>query len=133
MEPVISPWVIYWIGIACGECVGWILIAVFGMIGIVFYHIAKCIDGDCDSFIKFQKKAKGLIRTVHIAVIFSILWLVFIPSRETIIAMVVAKNVTYDRVVIALDAGKNFREIFKQDLIDVLTAINESEENKEGK
>lgn len=90
MTPIVSPLIIYLIGI-----IGNIQGALFFAGGIVFlalvFLIVTGLEGEDE---KLLKKAKlSTILLLIITFIFTI-----IPDKTTIISMIVAKNVTYERV-----------------------------------
>ena len=92
MEPVISPWLFYLIDIAKG-------------IKIISLIVSFCV------FIPFAyglgtmviNKEYGNFKISLVILIISLGISIFIPSSDTILKMVVAKNVTYDTVNTAKD------------------------------
>ena len=89
MTPIVSPLMIYFIG-ALGKIEG--TLAFTGVVvffALVFLSAAWFLEKDE----KLLKKAKlSLILLLIISFIFTI-----IPDKKTIITMIVAKNVTYER------------------------------------
>lgn len=100
MNPIISPLTIYLINlmeplhaIFIGACI------VFLALGIL-YGI-DYLDNKDSSTEKYQKQAqKALGRTRRMAVIcvLCMLLVVFVPSKNTIIEMIVAQNITVDNI-----------------------------------
>lgn len=88
MEPVINPWLFYFI-----DVVGTIKI-----IGIIF-AAASIIA----FLISFLEEENGVAPISFIILIISSLIIIFVPSSDTLIKMTIAKNVTYD----AVDAAKD--------------------------
>lgn len=103
MEPVINPWLFYFIEMV--DAFEFLAVAVFVVDAVLFsFGIAKMLvnkehgekDGD---YLEGKKAVKiSIVVTVIVFVI-----IIIVPSSDTIIKMVIAKNVTYD----ALDAAKD--------------------------
>jgi len=126
MEQIISPWFFYWINVVeslgCALCVFALLFAgslVFSTIGFFVNCDETC--GDEDQKKVFKKAIKILIAPFIICLFCSI----FIPSKTTLIQMVVADKLTYKNVEKVLDGGKNIKNEPKQDVMDILNAIGE--------
>lgn len=105
MEPVISPWVFYLIDSASGLKWGALIFGV--IVGFIFIMYGAflldeaCTDEACTK--DEEKYAKKKVKTgIAILVIGFTLFLIM-PSSETVMKMVVAKNVTYDTVNTAKD------------------------------
>lgn len=92
-EPIISPWLIYWIGrldIIQGGCsiVGFVLTGVTIFIGII-----KLVDNDYYSDTANKRHWSSLKKLVCVTLIFNAL-ASFIPTRDEAIAMYVARWIT---------------------------------------
>ena len=100
MEPVISPWVFYLIDVASDLKWG---AFIFGFIvGLIFIMYGSClIDETCTK--DEEKYAKKKVKTGIAILIIGFAFFLIVPSSETVMKMVVAKNVTYD----AVDAAKD--------------------------
>lgn len=103
MEPVINPWLFYLIDIAKGiRAVS--LFASFCVFVPFVYGLGTMVSnkefGDKD---KDYLRGKKLFRTSLVILIISLVIFVFVPSSDTILKMVIAKNVTYDTVDAAKD------------------------------
>lgn len=100
MTPIVSPLMIYLIGI-----IGNIQGALFFAGGIVFLALVfLSVTGFAGEDEKLLKKAKlSTILLLIITFIFTI-----IPDKTTIISMVVAKNVTYERVEKVADKSQEY-------------------------
>lgn len=127
MEPIVSPWFMYLLGIVEG------LLIVFGFLGIAgtaAYIICKvCEIGQRHSYGKededylFLKAiCKRLCWFIPVLVLF-----IFIPSKKTLIGMYVADHVTSDNVEKALIVGKDFKEEIKKDILELIDAIQNDE------
>ena len=100
MEPVISPWVFYLIDNASGLKWGALIFGVIVALIFIMYG-AFLLDEACSK--KEEKSAIKKMKTgIAILIICFTLFLIT-PSSETVMKMVVAKNVTYD----AVDAAKD--------------------------
>ena len=100
MEPVINPWVFYLIDNAGGLKWG---VLIFGIvIGLIFImYGAFLLDEVCNK--DEEKYAKKKVKTGIAILIIGFTLFLIMPSSETVMKMVVAKNVTYD----AVDAAKD--------------------------
>lgn len=100
LTPIVSPLIIYLIGV-----IGNIKGALFFAGGIVFLALVfLSVTGFAGEDEKLLKKAKlSTILLLIITFIFTI-----IPDKKTIISMVVAKNVTYERVEKVADKSQEY-------------------------
>lgn len=123
MTPVINPWVFYAIYVADGiavmaSVVGFVVgIAYLIIKGVSIYRLCEWGEDDED-YIKAKNIAKTFGRIILVAIILS----AFVPGEKTITKMIVAQNVTYERVESATDVVQTVYE----DIMD-LFAEEESE------
>ena len=100
MDYIIDPMWFYWLQIVDSIqelfCVAAIISGVFGLIAVVFY-IASVVDG-CTYEEDSRKWLKGLIKPLAVCFIIAITVAVFIPSKQTLIEMEIAKHATYSNV-----------------------------------
>lgn len=122
MTPVISPWVFYAIHVAEGVSFLTALIAI--IVGIA-YAAVKVISlfnyysgEDDEDYIKNRRISKTIGKVALVAAILG----TFVPGEKTITKMIVAQNVTYERVEAATDVVQTVYE----DIMD-LFAEEESE------
>lgn len=102
MTPVVSPWVFYWIGV-----VDVLKDVAFGLCLLSFIPLT----GSAISFSEGQTNtAKKLGKYGIVCVLVSTLMFTFIPSKETLTKMVLAQNVTYERVEMATDTVRDVYE-----------------------
>ena len=111
MEPVISPWVFYLIDNASGLKWGALIFGV--IVGFIFImYGAFLLDEVCtkdeeeydEVCTKDEEKyAKKKVKTGIAILIIGFTLFLIMPSSETVMKMVVAKNVTYDTVNTAKD------------------------------
>ena len=100
MEPVISPWVFYLIDNASGLKWGALIFGV--IVGFIFImYGAFLLDEACSK--EEEKSAMKKVKTGIAILIIGFTLFLIMPSSETVMKMVVAKNVTYD----AVDAAKD--------------------------
>lgn len=120
MEPIVSPWLIYFISIienlhSFFEAVTFIVMATD-----IIVTMGAFIESD-DAIAVFynreEKKIKPFIKLlIALSIIFPLL-VVFIPSKETIITMYIANMITPDNLNLA-------NEIFKSNLKDYMDIIS---------
>ena len=121
MEPIISPWLVYFISISTS------IKAIFATIAIILLAIAFFII--LNNFIEedsmdrlYDSKTKKLdssFKKLIAFIIFSSILAAFIPTKETIIAMYIANMITPDNLNLA-------NEVFKSNLKDYLDIITNS-------
>lgn len=105
MTPVINPWVFYLMPVC--ENVSFLAWTLFilgaiaaGVIGLIWFIAAPCDDEICENTVRILKK---LIPIVLVIAFIACL----IPSEETITKMLIAQNVTYERVDVVADTVAN--------------------------
>lgn len=121
MEPIISPWLIYFISISTS------IKAVFAIITIVSLAIAFFIilynfieeDSMDRLYDSKTKKLDSSFKKLIAFIIFSLILATFIPTKETILAMYIANMITPDNLNLA-------NEVFKSNLKDYLDIITNS-------
>lgn len=120
MEPIVSPWLIYFVSIienlhSFFEAVTFIVIATD-----IIITMGAFIESD-DAIAVFynckEKKIKPFIKLLITLSIICPLLVIFIPSKETIITMYIANMVTPDNLNLA-------NEIFKSNLKDYMDIIS---------
>ena len=125
MEPIISPWLIYLIGIMSNLRV---IVSIAAALFLLAALIAalSAINGQ-GAIIPKQKRLLKIARRLCCVVVFFAVIIVCIPSTNTCIAMIVANEVTYDRVHTAMDTGPEVVAEIKQDILDLIKAAKEKE------
>jgi len=130
MEPIVSPWFIYLLSLVNTLIVIYAVTATCCFAALLVYYIAlACMQGEYDKSERERwligwKKAK---RYVWILFVISLVSSMLIPSKNTIIAMYVADNITPNNVEKALDVGKDFKEEIKKDIFELIEAIQKDE------
>lgn len=126
MEPIISPWMIYLINLApnTGKMLGIISGACVAISLIALFVRCMCTDDHWETTEQHRRNEK--LRTDCMTIIkyalpigcFSFVIQTFIPSKETMIAMIVANYITPDNL-----HGAN--EVIKSNLQDYINIIVE--------
>lgn len=100
MTPVISPWVFYVMYIADNVILVSTIIFFFALIVCAFGIITAAVDSyDLDEFKRKIKLFKVMLPVLLVSAIVAS----FVPSENTITKMLVAQNVTYERVETVTD------------------------------
>ena len=126
-HPVISPWLIYLISVlyklevACAA-LAIMLVAVLTLGLIIFF-----MDHDFEDFMERWKVFAGMAAACLFFTGVSIL----IPSRNEMYAMILAKEITYERVANILKEGKDLRHQLLEDASFIIQQLRCSPE--EGK
>lgn len=115
MTPVISPWVFYLMSVT--NAVKFIAFALGGFVGLS-WAIMAMFEGSEGNLRGFVKESRVIIAIFMVGIMLGVLT----PSESVITKMVVAQNVTYERVEAATDVVQTVYE----DIMD-LFAEEESE------
>lgn len=104
MTPVISPWIFYLMSVVNKVNV----ICTICLIILVVLLAVKLLDYDCekDSFRPSEERIKSLKQNIKTLAIWTFtcgLITTFVPTQSTITKMIIAQNVTYERVEAASD------------------------------
>ena len=122
MTPIVSPWFFYLMGVTEKA------IPTFGIIGAVIFicvMIVGCFIADpwlWSNDEQTGKIKKALKKLLILSISFIIIALI-LPSKDTLISMAVAKNVTPNNITLAKDSAR--------DAIDyIFEKLNESKETQ---
>lgn len=99
MTPVISPWVFYFMSIVDKFGIATMVIATSALIAVVILLVMMACE--IDSYRPDESKIKQYKLMVQKAIIVGVIastMMMFIPSSKTITKMLVAQNVTHERV-----------------------------------
>lgn len=107
MEPIISPWVVYAISLATDLKVAFILITLVAGLVMVF----SIVDAE------FKR-----VKIAGVLCIITVLISILIPTKETIVTMLVASYTTPDNLSLA-------NEVFKSNLHDYINIITKGISN----
>lgn len=128
MEPIINPMFFYWLPTI--NILGNVfeifatLLTIVAIVMIVVKIFIEALSEEKDK-IEFRKFPFKLI--IFMWVSFLIL-AIFIPSKQTLIEMEVARNITYDRLDKVVEVGKDLKNSLKSDIIDIIKTINKEDE-----
>ena len=128
MTPIISPWVFYLMGVSTPvKVITGVIMATTGILWIIFFIMAKEeaieYDEETNDYKKFSKIAKQILTTfLLITVLF-----IAIPTESTLTKMIVAQNVTYERVEMV---GETVKDVY-EDIISLVDGNNEDTEDIE--
>ena len=100
MNPVINPWLFYAMDV-CGVVK---IVFILAAVAIVLYMIVSIV------FDWLKGDTRESFDVAVIGLVISVIFAVGIPSSETIMKMIVAQNVTYERVEVAGDTVKDVYE-----------------------
>ena len=105
MNYIIDPGIFYWMSVLSSLKVVCIIVLVGTFISsaVVITMIADDFSYDDEE----QKTQKKILTALLVAAIVSILGVVFIPSKETMVEMLVAKMATEQNVKLSVDTIKN--------------------------
>lgn len=112
MTPVISPWVFYAISVVDGLKSMAMIGATLTVAAATIFSISALSELDCEG--EVTDASKELIKRCIIAFAAFLAFLIFIPSSNTITKMIVAQNVTYERVEVATDTVQEVYEDFME-------------------
>jgi Na+/melibiose symporter-like transporter len=119
MEPIIDPMFFYWIDVCGGVKLAaeatLILVVIGTIMSAVFY--ATPLDDD------MQRWASRMFKWCLLAVVATTSVVIFTPTRQTLILMQVAKNITPDNVQSLKQLTGDVRESVKADIIDIMEAV----------
>ena len=131
MEPIVSPWLVYVLGIIDDVklvivVAAIIVTGVMLSLGVVWFMELESYKSNKD---ELEQRKKMCIKTLVIAIC---VWLlsIFIPTRNTLIGMLVAENITYSRVDRTIQTGKQLHQTIKRDILDLIDKLNHKEEDK---
>lgn len=111
MTPIISPWVFYLIYIVNPMR----SVALIGIIVVISIWSLKCFMND--TICKFNTASKILVT-------FFIVIAVFLPSESTLTKMLIAQNVTYERVEMV---GETVKDVYE----DIISLVDSNDEDTE--
>ena len=124
MTPVINPWVFYWMPICDILKIFGLFFSAVGLctiIGAIIYIACESTSYRPDEEgIKFWKGFKKKLIPITIA---CFLIGVFVPKEETIAKMLVAQNVTYERVEVV----GNTVEMVYNDILELFDKASDSD------
>ena len=143
MEPIISPWFIY--GLSVVGALRGIGLAISVISGIILtitwvgwlWSISELDDyreKENNQKITYWQKYvdvyKNLRNKTTPLFIIAVFLAMCVPSRNTLIGMVVTNHITYDRLNSMVDAGKSVKDEVKNDIIELIEALKGDDKEK---
>jgi len=123
MEPLISPWLIYLLGIVNGVKSFFEFFAfLFGVLWVVTVAGAAASTFSED-FKEYCLAWRRAFLVASVAFLFTVIPAIFVPNRATLVGMIIAKNVTHDNVEKIVESGRLAKEEIKKDIIEIIEAI----------
>lgn len=131
MEPIISPWMIYLINLApnIGKMLGVISVACVAISLIAIFCRVMCTDDSWETkeqHMRNEKFRAGCITIIKYALPVAFVAFViqtFIPSKETIIAMIVSNYITPDNLHGANEAIKSNLQDYINMIVDGINKV----------
>ena len=129
MEPIIAPSTFYWIDVISTLSIIstglFVLSAAVLILALIFLIVFIAEDEFKGDFKKFYKKI--LIIFTIIATVFGLLF-TFTPSKETLIAMTVAKYVTPDNIAAVGGTIEESASSIATDIVQIIEAASNKED-----
>ena len=106
MEPIISPWVLYWVSVMCNindlvAIINWLsIISIILVVAVHFVDYTNYMNGDEKAII--PNWVKYIKISLIVACVSGLLY-VFIPDRQTMISMIAVSYITPDNINITTD------------------------------
>ncbi len=129
MTPIINPWIVYALGILDtlnGFLAG---INAISMILTVVLCVAYAIAGNDKYISDFWRSKFRLISSIIFTFVVIIIN-VAIPSKQTAINMLIAKEVTYERLDSLKTTVKDSYDYMKEDIVDILIDKNNDRDGR---
>lgn len=122
MEPIISPWWIYFANVSENISTALLLISIIGAF-IVLCSVGMYIAAT-ESVEPVKKHSKTLYR---LGITFFIMLIIgcALPEKTTVYQMIAANIITEQRLTKFVHAGKLLKDELKTDLIDVIRSFGE--------
>ena len=126
MEPIISPWAIYFMGIAdTAKIVCGVVGGITGVATIISFIVAAF-----ERYYSGKEKGTEASRMGRRFLIFALIFVplsILIPDRTTVMGMIIAQNITAQNIEKAAEAGKIVKDELKRDILEIIDAIQNEE------
>jgi len=140
MEPIISPWLVYLLGVVNGVSTTFVTIAVISgvilaillLAGVIQIMIGLDYGEEDEDYIRGKACISAVKKHVWVFIV-TLFLAVIIPSRNTIIGMIAAKNITRDNIASVIKAGKSVKDEIKSDIADIIKMLVNGGEIDRGK
>lgn len=122
MTPVISPWAFYAISMADRLNVFFLILTLILVCVVLGFFIWKVSDLDYIPRDRVQALCDKVLKKTILPTIFVIILTLVIPTSSTITKMIIAQNVTYERV----EAATNTVETVYNDIMELFEDDSDS-------
>jgi len=123
MEPIVSPWLIYLLGIVNGVKDFLAFFAfLFGVLWFVTI-VGTAVSTFSEDFKEYCHAWRRAFLVASIVFLFIVIPAIFVPNRATLLGMIIAKNITHDNVEKIVDSGYLAKEEIKRDIIEIIETI----------
>lgn len=144
MEPIISPWLIYFMSVSSQFKVVFVSMGGASLLAFLIFLVRVLVAQEDvyaqdrnvsyerneknekkldNARTKYKSTKKHLYKPLIMLLLFIIVAVV-IPSQQTIIQMIVAKNITPNNLSAVVKEGRKIKENIKKDVLDIIMAIN---------
>ena len=136
MESIISPWFIYLLSLIDLFKEFFEFFAVVLGVAITIYLIGKVVIATANGDDSNEMEEWGNVwKKVKVNLVIVIFWIfliltLFLPSRNTFIAMYIADKVTYTKVEKVVKITEDIKSQLKRDVMDIIGAIKEKDDKK---
>lgn len=108
MQPIVNPWLFFVADLVTSLSIACVLITII----MWAFGLVYVMDGDDKKDINQIRKGKKCFIIGTTILVVGLL----IPSKQTLLEMYVAKNITYDRI-------EKLHKVTKRDIIDIIRGI----------
>ena len=125
-EPIISPVIIYLIGVATPMQIFSLLLGVtVGVLAMLLsIHSADCHKDSDEQRTSVSTAKKCFVLSLVLGFI-----TVVIPSQETIYKMIAAKHATPNNINKIIESGKDIKNSLKADVLDIIKSFGEEKDD----
>jgi len=138
MTPIVSPWFIYFLGVIDSINAVLAFVAIISGLATLGFIIGTMVmkaeaegeygDKDDKKWEEYWRKLRKICLPIFLI---TLMLGIAIPSKNTLIAMYVTGFVTTDNVTKAIEAGGNFKDGVKKDIIEIIEAMKGEQEQEQ--
>jgi uncharacterized membrane protein YbjE (DUF340 family) len=128
MTPIISPWIIYFLGIVPKMTAIFEIFSVMGVLAtiIILFIAYSAFKDDMEVPLIFRRKT--LVTSVFLFTVTVNFLNMFVPNQDTAIKMLVANEITYERLDMVKSETKDIYNVIKKDVFEIIQEINKKDE-----
>ena len=93
-------------------------------------RVAICKSKDDELNLTFWEACLHYARRILYISAFLLILGILIPTKNTLIAMLIARSVTEERLCSAVNAGVKVKDELKKDLLEILTVLKDDQQKK---